>query len=138
LADSTAGGRFCLAIYNDQGWKSRFWRGVKFAHNVLPRPLRPVYAVAVGLSFHLVNIAKYTAMLKPRAAIGPLLDYGARNRGMSLWRDMFDWIGGYPYEVASFDQLEEFIVARGFRLIKGRRETSLGCHQMVFARCGPS
>jgi len=127
-------GTLCIAIYNDQGWKSRFWRGVKFVHNSLPRSIQPVYATTLGVSFHLLNIVKYTILLKPAVAIGPLLNYSAENRGMSVWRDMSDWIGGYPYEVATFERLRDFVMARGFRLINGKRETSLGCHQMLFAR----
>jgi hypothetical protein len=33
---------------------------------------------------------------------GQLLDVVQRpGRGMSSWRDMVDWIGGYPFEVCS-------------------------------------
>jgi 2-polyprenyl-6-hydroxyphenyl methylase/3-demethylubiquinone-9 3-methyltransferase len=29
-------------------------------------------------------------------------------RGMTLWYDMLDWLGGYPFEVASPDAIESF------------------------------
>lgn len=54
---------------------------------------------------------------------------------MSLWYDMIDWLGGYPFEVARPDQVLRFLGARGF----GLREmapagTSAGCNEFVFQR----
>jgi 2-polyprenyl-3-methyl-5-hydroxy-6-metoxy-1,4-benzoquinol methylase len=125
------GGRLFIAIYNDQGWKSRVWWLVKLGYNRLPRPLRPLYAYALGLAALGANIVKYTMRLQPLVAIRPLLP-SARRRGMSFTHDLVDWIGGYPFEYARFDQLEAFLAARGFELERGKPATSLGCHEMVF------
>jgi 2-polyprenyl-6-hydroxyphenyl methylase/3-demethylubiquinone-9 3-methyltransferase len=125
------GGSFAIAIYNDQGWKSRGWLAVKWIHNTIPRPLKLPYAYMLGFGFLGLNIAKYTLMLKPGVAIRPLLQ-SKDARGMSLLPDMVDWIGGYPYEVATFERLQAFLTDRGFRFVRGTRATSLGCHEMVF------
>jgi len=133
IAMVAPGGVFSIAIYNDQGWKSRAWLGIKWMHNALPRPLKMPYAYAFGFAFLGLNIVKYTLLLKPGVAIRPVLNQKA-DRGMSLLPNMVDWIGGYPYEVATYERLEAFFTGRGFRLIRGKRETSLGCHEMVFEK----
>jgi 2-polyprenyl-3-methyl-5-hydroxy-6-metoxy-1,4-benzoquinol methylase len=42
------GGLLCLAIYNDQQYISRAWRGVKQIYQRLPRVLRPAFVAAIG------------------------------------------------------------------------------------------
>jgi 2-polyprenyl-6-hydroxyphenyl methylase/3-demethylubiquinone-9 3-methyltransferase len=36
---------------------------------------------------------------------------------MSLWPDVLDWLGGYPFEVARPDEINDFYKTRGFTLI---------------------
>ena len=76
---------------------------------------------------------KYMLKLKPMAAILPWLNY-KRMRGISLRHDMSDWIGGYPYDYASYDLLAQYLNCRGFELVKGQNATSLGCHEEFFRR----
>jgi len=52
-----------------------------------------------------------------------------------MWRDVIDWVGGYPFEVAKPEEVFDFYRARGFVLT--RLETcrgTLGCNQFVFRR----
>jgi len=62
-----------------------------------------------------------------------------RPRGMAFWRDVIDWLGGFPFEVARPEQIFEFFRARNFVLEKmitvGGRH---GCNQFVLRRlqCG--
>jgi len=54
---------------------------------------------------------------------------------MSRWRDIIDWVGGYPYEVSTPDEVFDFYRAKGFTLTKlncGR--VGLGCNQFVFEK----
>ena len=37
-------------------------------------------------------------------------------RGMNYWRDLEDWVGGYPYECAAPDTVISFLEQRGFVL----------------------
>ena len=56
-------------------------------------------------------------------------------RGMDRWRDIIDWVGGYPFEVASREAIIGFCTRQGFeleRLISVGR--SHGCNQFVFER----
>jgi 2-polyprenyl-6-hydroxyphenyl methylase/3-demethylubiquinone-9 3-methyltransferase len=127
------GGKLSIAIYNDQGWKSRFWWLVKFGYNQLPSLLKPVYAYSLGWAANLFNIFKYTIKLKPMAAIGPLLQHKQR-RGMSFAHDLVDWMGGFPYEFAEYDVLLEYLRVRGLKLLHGKRGMSLGSHELVLVR----
>lgn len=127
------GGIFFLAIYNDQGWKSHLWWFIKFCYNKLPRPANLVYAYALGTFFELLNIIKYTLRFKPMTAISPLLNYKEK-RGMSILHDMVDWMGGFPFEFATYATLADYMRTRGFDLVNGKPASSLGCHEMVFRR----
>ncbi len=127
------GGYLFIAIYNDQGIKSKFWWGVKYIYNILPKYLNKIYGYTAGVLFQLINIVKYTLMLKPMVAIRPLINY-KKNRGMTIFHDMIDWMGGYPFEVAKYEKLIEFYEGKGFTFIKGNKATSLGCHEIVFKK----
>jgi 2-polyprenyl-6-hydroxyphenyl methylase/3-demethylubiquinone-9 3-methyltransferase len=52
---------------------------------------------------------------------------------MTLWYDMLDWLGGYPFEVAKPEGVFDYFRARGFvlemlRTCRGR----MGCNEFVF------
>jgi 2-polyprenyl-6-hydroxyphenyl methylase/3-demethylubiquinone-9 3-methyltransferase len=34
-------------------------------------------------------------------------EYG-KDRGMSFWQDLIDWVGGYPFEVSTPEQVFDF------------------------------
>ena len=58
-----------------------------------------------------------------------------QNRGMSRWRDIIDWVGGYPYEVAKPEEIFDFYRGRGFQLAKMKcGGVGLGCNEFVFVR----
>lgn len=126
-------GTLFIAIYNDQGWKSRAWWFVKLIYNRLPRPLKPAFVMLVSMLTHAAVIIKYSLKLKPMVAIAPLLS-DRRARGMSARYDAVDWIGGFPYEFSTFDTLAAYLEARGFSLTKGRRDPSQGCNELVARR----
>jgi 2-polyprenyl-3-methyl-5-hydroxy-6-metoxy-1,4-benzoquinol methylase len=128
-------GMLFVAIYNDQGWKSHTWWFVKLIYNRLPRMLqRPFVFLISGLTQILV-ILKYTLKLKPMVAIRPLLS-DRRERGMSARHDALDWIGGFPFEFATFEVLARYFQVRGFRLRNARADGSQGCNEFVLERIG--
>jgi len=56
-------------------------------------------------------------------------------RGMSPWRDVVDWVGGYPFEVAKPEEILDFYRSRNFKLVKLKTcGGSSGCNQFVFRR----
>jgi 2-polyprenyl-6-hydroxyphenyl methylase/3-demethylubiquinone-9 3-methyltransferase len=127
------GGILYLAIYNDQGWKSRVWWIIKRVYTALPRPFNRLYGYTVGVLVQAASVALATLKLRPMSVICPLMQY-RRRRGMSVMTDMIDWVGGFPFEFAAYSAIESYVAHRTFRLKAGRRATSLGCHEQVFAR----
>lgn len=125
------GGKLFIAIYNDQGRMSDLWRLVKRTYNRAPRIIRPLILWPIGVfmvtGLTLVDIYKWR---RPR-----IISKSGTTRGMSMWADIVDWIGGYPFEVASRSEITDFYEHRGFRLDRlvscGRR---LGCNQFVFTK----
>jgi 2-polyprenyl-3-methyl-5-hydroxy-6-metoxy-1,4-benzoquinol methylase len=125
------GGKLFLAIYNDQGKISSRWRAVKRTYNRLPGGLR--FLVTVPVLVHL----NWRSMLKDLLRLKPFATWrsAGKERGMSAWRDLVDWVGGYPFEVARPEAVFDFYFRRGFTLT--RLVTcggSLGCNEFVFAR----
>lgn len=123
------GGRLYIAIYNDQGYKSRRWVRIKRLYNQR-KWLRPIllayglvqaWAVTTVLDFyHLRPFASWRAYVK--------------ERGMSPWRDVVDWIGGWPFEVASPEAIFRFYHERGFILQELVTRQGLGCNEFVFIK----
>jgi 2-polyprenyl-6-hydroxyphenyl methylase/3-demethylubiquinone-9 3-methyltransferase len=61
-------------------------------------------------------------------------DYRQR-RGMNRWYDILDWVGGYPYEFATADEIFAFYRQRGFALVNMKcGGVGLGCNEFVFER----
>ena len=119
------GGKLFIAIYNDTGSQARRWLWIKKTYNELPSFLRLPFALVVS------------APGEAKTLIGSVLNYGGRSkrRGMNRWHDMIDWVGGYPYEVATPEQIFEFYKARGFALAKMRcGGVGLGCNEFVLVR----
>jgi len=58
-----------------------------------------------------------------------------KSRGMSVWHDLVDWVGGYPFEVAKPEEIFEFYRMEGFTLVKLKTcAGGLGCNEYVFLR----
>jgi SAM-dependent methyltransferase len=125
------GGKLFLAIYNDQGTASRRWKKVKQLYNELPGPLR---FLVVWPSFWVLNWRRLVKDALHGHPLHSIRNYG-KERGMSFWRDLIDWVGGYPFEVATPEQIFDFYQARGFSLMRLRTcAGSLGCNEFVFEK----
>ncbi|HEV2112009.1 MAG TPA: class I SAM-dependent methyltransferase [Gammaproteobacteria bacterium] len=129
-------GMLCIAIYNDQGTWSRRWKTLKRIYNRLPGFLQGPYAVVVMGVRDLKSLIGNTLRLRPQRYFQYWTNYSASSgRGMSYWRDLVDWIGGYPFEVAKPEEIFRFYRDHDFHL----RElitcgAGLGCNQYVFIR----
>src|SRR5437667_6039954 len=108
-------GHLFIAIYNDQGPRSIWWTRVKRTYNVLPALLRPFYLIAFAAAFELVAVILAIVRIQPRRLVDRWTRYH-NVRGMSRWHDLVDWIGGYPFEVATPETVRDFCCARGFAL----------------------
>ena len=62
-----------------------------------------------------------------------------RGRGMSMWHDMHDWLGGYPFETAKPEGIILPIQRQGFTLVNLITQYgSMGCVEYVFRRTNES
>ena len=122
-------GYLLVALYNDQGRRSRMWRDVKRTYNRLPGFLRPAYAAAVWIP------VEAAAALKSGRPVRHLRERreGLRRRGMSWWRDVVDWVGGYPFEVARPEAVVAFCEERGFQTIRSKLSGG-GCNEFLLQR----
>jgi 2-polyprenyl-6-hydroxyphenyl methylase/3-demethylubiquinone-9 3-methyltransferase len=53
---------------------------------------------------------------------------------MSPWTDLKDWVGGYPYEVATVERLVSFAEGEGFQVEQIRRSSGLGNNELLLRR----
>jgi glycosyltransferase involved in cell wall biosynthesis/2-polyprenyl-3-methyl-5-hydroxy-6-metoxy-1,4-benzoquinol methylase len=126
-------GKLFVAIYNDLGSRTNRWRVIKRTYNRLPRVMRPAFtAVAAAPN----EVRAFAGACLKGEALGYLRSWKAvGERGMSRWRDIVDWVGGYPYEAATPEQIFDFYEARGFRLETLKcGGVGLGCNEFVFTR----
>jgi 2-polyprenyl-3-methyl-5-hydroxy-6-metoxy-1,4-benzoquinol methylase len=125
------GGTLAIAIYNDQGAWSKRWKALKrfycsgpFGKAVMCATYIPAVVLrglAADLFWFRNPVARYTEYRK--------------SRGMSPFYDWFDWLGGYPFEVAKPEEIFRFGVERG--LVMTNLTTcggSVGCNEFVFRR----
>ncbi len=125
------GGKLFLSIYNDQGGASRRWALIKRIYNRLPRPLGFPLEVYTLVRQWTLTFARDFLRGRP---FGSWREY-RRNRGMSPWRDVVDWVGGYPFEVAKPEEIFDFYRRRGFILERLRTcAGGIGCNEFVFSR----
>ena len=128
------GGTLFVAIYNDTGTQSSRWKVIKRTYNRLPRGMRAPFAVLVSMPEELKGMARALFRARPQDYIRSWTQYDP-DRGMSHWHDIIDWVGGYPYEVATPEQIFDFFQARGFTLTKMKcGGVGLGCNEFVFVR----
>jgi 2-polyprenyl-3-methyl-5-hydroxy-6-metoxy-1,4-benzoquinol methylase len=126
-------GKLFVAIYNDLGSATARWRVIKRTYNRVPRALRPAFAAVATVP----NEAKAFAGACLRGDWGGYLGSWSAvgERGMSRWRDIVDWVGGYPYEAATPEQIFDFYETRGYRLVTLKcGGVGLGCNEFVFVR----
>ena len=128
------GGKLFIAIYNDTGTQAKRWLWIKKTYNSLPGFLRVPFALLVSAPEEGKAFLRGVLKGRPGDYFRMWKQYSNR-RGMNHWYDIIDWVGGYPYEVATPDQLFEFYKARGFMLTKMKcGYVGLGCNEFVFVR----
>ncbi len=125
-------GQLFIALYNDQGWISKYWHIVKRTYVSAPDFIRLlmllVFWTYFGVGLFVVDLVRLR---------NPLKRHTGDARGMKFFTDVIDWVGGYPFEVATPARVEEYLRKRGFALtwqrVVGRRH---GCNEFAFRRVG--
>jgi 2-polyprenyl-6-hydroxyphenyl methylase/3-demethylubiquinone-9 3-methyltransferase len=127
------GGKLFIALYNDLGTRTSRWRVIKRAYNRVPAAVRPLFTAIAIAPEELKNMARSIVTGHAGDYIRSWTAYNGR--GMNHWRDAVDWVGGYPYEVATPEAVLDFCRARGFELTAMRcGGVGLGCNEFVFDR----
>tara|TARA_A100001015_G_C15023294_1_gene729144 strand:+ start:2208 stop:2984 length:777 start_codon:yes stop_codon:yes gene_type:complete len=115
-------GTLFISIYNDQGYVSRYWYFVKKNYNN--------YFI-FRIFFILVHF------LYPTFPSLVLRYFQKRKqyRGMNVWYDLLDWLGGYPFEVSSPEKIFDYYKNLGFKLVQLKTVGGKsGCNEFVFKR----
>lgn len=111
-------GYFILAIYNKAS-SSEYWLSVKKFYNQSPRIIKVLLAHLFFAYIIFRRLGSYVkALILGRKKPFSFKDILERERGMSIFYDVIDWLGGYPYEYASFEEIKNFVEKLGFKLIK--------------------
>lgn len=119
-----------IAIYNDQKFVSTVWRYVK---RMYCSGLSGQIAIK-SIFFPLFTLAHIAVSIRRNG--NPLSDFKEykKRRGMSIYHDWIDWLGGYPFEVASPEAIEHKFHSAGFNLQRLVRKTGMGCNEYLFQR----
>jgi 2-polyprenyl-6-hydroxyphenyl methylase/3-demethylubiquinone-9 3-methyltransferase len=115
-------GILVLAIYNKHV-TSPVWKSIKWFYNRAPGIIQRCMVAFFGV---VIYVAKFLVI-----RTNPM----QKERGMDFWFDVVDWIGGYPYEYARREEVEQSVYEQGFlldRFIVAQVPT--GCNEFVFSR----
>jgi 2-polyprenyl-3-methyl-5-hydroxy-6-metoxy-1,4-benzoquinol methylase len=127
-------GTLFIAIYNDTGSQAKRWHWIKKTYCRLPKVLKTPFAMLAILPDEGKRFLSSLVRLKPLEYINFWQTY-TNSRGMNRWYDIIDWVGGYPYEVATPDEIFEFYKAKGYSLTKLKcGGVGLGCNEFVFVK----
>jgi 2-polyprenyl-3-methyl-5-hydroxy-6-metoxy-1,4-benzoquinol methylase len=129
-------GKIFIAIYNDTGSQADRWKWIKKTYCRLPKPLKTPFAVFAILPDESKRIIRSVLDGDPLGYLRYWRQY-RNDRGMDRWRDIIDWVGGYPYEYAGVTEIFDFFKAKGFQLKSIKSDgVGLGCNEFVFERSG--
>lgn len=115
-------GVLCIALYNHQPFASKYWGFVKKTYNqvLITRPF--------WILIHFLYPTFPSVILK-------YLQNRKSPRGMTVWYDLLDWLGGYPFEVSAPSEIFNFYKAKGFVLTQLKTVGGKhGCNEFVFSR----
>jgi 2-polyprenyl-6-hydroxyphenyl methylase/3-demethylubiquinone-9 3-methyltransferase len=128
---ASPGGLFYTAIYNHKKSfpTSHDWLKVKRFYSRHGRLVRRPMEVAFIFALFGSLIAR------GRNPFSHIFGYKNR-RGMSFYRDVVDWLGGYPYEFASVEEITAFEEKLGFETCRVAAAPTTGCSQFLFRKSG--
>ena len=115
-------GSLFIALYNYQQFSSSYWTFVKRTYNSY-RLIRPFWIL-----LHFLYPTVPSLALK-------FLQNRKVPRGMTVWNDLIDWLGGFPFEVSTPKEIFNFYKVNGFTLTQLKTVGGkLGCNEYVFRR----
>ena len=116
------GGQLIVAIYNCH-WSSPLWKRIKQLYCRLPRAGQKTM---IGICVPVIYLAKLLVTRR-----NPL----KKERGMDFLVDIVDWVGGYPYEYATVDEVLDLGTKNGLQMLRVSPATvPTGCNEFVFTK----
>lgn len=131
------GGALALALYHDTGAASTVWWYLKRIYVGLPALLRPILAVLLLLPIEAVALLRSLLRGSPADYVRRWTEYRSL-RGMSRWHDHLDWVGGFPYEAATPDEVIAFCETQGLAHLRTTPAVAWGNNEFVFERVEPT
>ncbi|HEX5705409.1 MAG TPA: class I SAM-dependent methyltransferase [Pyrinomonadaceae bacterium] len=113
-------------------WIALYVKGPKYAEHLA---LKQKYNRASRLEKKIM-VWKYIAGVmrdRRRAGLNPLKWNEKDGRGMDVYHDIIDWLGGLPYEVASKEEVVDFCGTRGFVLERVKENPEGGNNIYLFS-----
>lgn len=130
------GGHYYIALYNKilrrdgtRAWVHSFWTAVKKLHNA--HPVIGAYVLEPpALAAYLIIV-----MLRGENPVTHVRNYKS-HRGMSWRTDATDWLGGYPYEFATVEEVFTFVRSchADFNLTNIKVTSGRGLNWFLFER----
>lgn len=115
-------GLLVIAIYN-RHWSSPIWKRIKYIYNISPLFLQKIM---IFVFYFIIIVTKFLVTFK-----NPL----KLKRGMKFYYNVIDWVGGYPYEYATQEEIIQFCKHKNFNLIKTvKAGVPTGCNEFVFQK----
>lgn len=113
------GGMLMIAIYN-RHWSSPVWKWVKWLYN------------KAGNSGQKILIWIFTPIIFAAKFLVTFKNPFKMKRGMDFMHNVIDWVGGYPYEYASVDEMTAQLKSLGFEVLNVRpASVPTGCNEFV-------
>ena len=114
------GGYLIISIYN-RHWTSKIWLLIKWLYNKSPEMIKKLFVYSF---FPIIYLAKFLVTgKKPTKS----------KRGMDFYFDIIDWLGGYPYEYATKDEVITYVESLGFRCLHCiPSHVPTGCNEFIF------
>lgn len=125
------GGKLFIAIYNTQVYWTRYWTFVKRTYN------NSSFMKYLWIVFYVIFNTTKGAVKDLLLLKNPFIRYSKykEERGMSIYYDLIDWLGGYPFETAKPEEIFDFYKNKDFELNKlFTCGSGLGCNQFVFIK----
>ena len=117
-----------FGIYSDGRFgHSRFWVKEKKLYSRLPMPLQDM------IDYTVMSILVLLCLLTLRNPIKKIRSH-EELRGMAWRTEIKDWLGGYPYEYASIDEIFNFVHKLGFSLENLKSNNGLKNNEYLFKR----
>jgi 2-polyprenyl-6-hydroxyphenyl methylase/3-demethylubiquinone-9 3-methyltransferase len=118
------GGTFVIAIYN-RHWSSLPWLAIKAAYVHSPAWLQKAM---IGALYPVIWLAKLAVTGKNPKSM---------DRGMEFYYNVVDWVGGYPYEYGTVDEIAALCRPLGLGLQRSvAAQVPTGCNELVFRKDG--